>query len=152
MNNPFKTIVYFAAVLTLGVTLPGCSKEGGYPPPGLAQAASNAKQAAGIDKGAATTGLRIITWGPESTAVGEAFNVQPDGHAALWIRVNQSMDGSASVITMDGKPLQSAISGRLITAFVPPGIYARAGVHALHVTMKNGVVSVESNDVKFVVH
>ncbi len=147
MIFPHKRFVYILATIMLGTLLFGCSKEGGYATPRTAQATCNAAQVV-TD---APTDLKITAWGPQRTSAGVIFNAQPDGNAALWVQVNQSLDGSDSVITMDGTVLQSAISGKLITAFVPPRFYAKAGVHALHVTMKKGVVFVQSNDVKFVV-
>ena len=138
------------AVVACGAAMTGCSKEGGYSTPDKVVAAANTTQA-GTDKDVATRDLRIITWGPEGTKAGAAFNAQPDGSAAFWVKVNQSMEGTDSVVIMDGMPLKSAISGELITASVPASFYAKAGVHALHVTMKRGGTSVQSNDVTFVV-
>ncbi len=138
------------AIVAFGSALSGCSKEGGYSTPDKIVAAANTTQG-GTDKDVASVDLRITTWGPEGTKAGTAFNAQPDGSAALWVQVNQSLEGSDSVVTMDGIPLKSAISGELITATVPASFYAKAGVHALHVTMKHGGTSVQSNGVQFVV-
>ncbi len=67
------------------------------------------------------------------------------------MRANQSLDGNDSVITMDGVPLHSAISGPHITADIPAIFYGKAGTHILHIITKRGTVSIQSNDVTFVV-
>ena len=145
-----KWMVFGLAAFAFVAVLPGCSKEGGYSTPEKAQATPSAVQAAS-DKSMASADLKIAAWGPQSTTAGAVFNAQPDGNAALWVKVNQSLDGSDSVVTMDGTALHSAISGELITASVPASFYAKAGVHALHITMKKGTTSTQSNDVDFVV-
>lgn len=134
-------------LLILGSVVSACSKEGGYPNP-----EPTAVAGAESHHGAAPAQLQISTWGPADTSVGTVFNAQPDGGAALWFQVDQSLEGSDAVVTMDGQPLHSAISGELITATVPARFYATRGTHALHVTVSRGATSVQSNDVSFVVH
>ncbi len=99
----------------------------------------------------APTALKITSWGPESTKAGVAFNVQPNGGAAFWVRLNQSMEGFNAFIDFNGTSLQGAISGNLMTAAVPAGLYARPGTFTLYVTANKGERTLRSNDVKFVV-
>ncbi|HEY0198049.1 MAG TPA: hypothetical protein VGC19_05835 [Rhodanobacter sp.] len=136
LNNKWTLLVVIALVS-------GCSKEGGYPPPNAAQAASV--------KDATLANLKIDAWGPQGTKAGATFNAQSDGTAAIWMKVNQSLEGSESTIMMDGMALHSAISGSQITAGVPASFYARAGSRELHVVEKKGANSVQSNSVNFVV-
>lgn len=139
MGASLKLIQSGLSVLALICALAGCSKEGGYSLP-KEQGTSAEPQFAN---------LRITNWGPRSTKVGKIFNAQPDGQAAFWIIVNQSLDGSDSVIAIDGAPLHSAVSGAEITASVPASLYAKKGDHTLRVIIKTGAASVQSNDVSF---
>ncbi|MEO9090903.1 MAG: hypothetical protein ABI247_11295 [Rhodanobacter sp.] len=136
-----------AIMVFASAALSGCSKEGGYTAPDT-RVAAPAKE----NNCTAAANLTISSWGPQSTSVGVVFNAQPDGSAALWVKVNESLKGRDAVVTMDGEPLHSATSGKLITAAVPRTFYAKSGVHTLHVTTKVGTTLVESNDVSFVVH
>ena len=125
----------------LAIGLSGCGRSGQSP-------SSNAADATG---GAIHGNLQITDWGPAVTRAGVVFNAQPDGSAALWIRVNQSLDGAVVTIDFDGHPLTAAVQGELLTAGVPSSLYAAPGTYALHVSVKQGVAVVQSNEVKFVV-
>lgn len=143
MTMKIKKTTLRTFALVAAVLLVGCSQEGGYSTPDKTQATA--------DKPAASTDLKITQWGPQDTKTGVAFNAQPDGKAALWVQVNQSLDGSDSVVTMDGAALTSAISGNLITADVPATFYAIAGVHQVRVVMTKGALKIHSDDVRFAV-
>lgn len=130
-------------VMALVMLLPGCSQEGGYASPDKTQAAPS--------NNAPAVALKIANWGPQETKAGVPFNAQPDGSAAFWLQMNQSLDGSDAAVQLDGKTLSSAISDKLITANVPPEFYAKPGTYVLHVIMKRGDTSSQSNDVQFVV-
>lgn len=93
--------------------------------------------------------LRITSYGPDHTKAGVAFNVQPGGEAALWVRLNHSLDGHVAAIDFDGTLLQGNISGNLVTAGVPAPLYAKPGTFALHVIARAGNQPVQSNDVTF---
>lgn len=129
------------AVVALVMLLPGCSKEGGYPPPDKVVASDCVTM----------TELKIANWGPQGTKAGVPFNTQSDGSAAIWVQMNQTLVGSDATIELNGKALTSAISDKLITANVPAEFYAKPGTYVLHVTMKKGDASTHSNDVQFVV-
>lgn len=135
------------ALLVLGTAVAACSREGGYATTEVANEANPAHKES--DRSYV---LKIGSWGPTETTAGSIFNAQPDGSAALWLQVNQSLDGSDAVVTMDGKSLHSAISGELITASVPEKFYATSGVHTLRVMVTRDATSLQSNDVSFVVH
>ena len=95
--------------------------------------------------------LKITSWGPHSTKAGEAFNKQPDGSAALWIRLNQSLDGDVAAVEFNGVLLQGNISGNLVTTGVPADLYAKPGVYTMHVLARKGERTTQTNDVKFTV-
>lgn len=130
-----------SAAVALVMLLPACSKEGGYAPPDKTEASNSVP----------AKDLKIASWGPQETRAGVSFNAQPDGGAAFWVQMNQSLDGSDAAVELNGKVLNSAISDTLITANVPAESYAKPGTYVLHVTMKRGSASTQSDDVKFVV-
>lgn len=99
----------------------------------------------------APAALKITSWGPESTKAGAVFNKQPNGSAALWIRVNQSLTGDVAAIEFNGVLLQGAITGNLVTAGVPADLYAKPGTYKLHIIAGEGEQSIRSNDVIFTV-
>lgn len=132
-----KSLMMVIVAIGLAMGLSGCS--GGEQSP-----SSNAV-------GAIQGNLQITGWGPEGTKAGVVFNAQPDGSAALWIRVNKSLDGGVATIDFDNHPLTAAVQGELLTASVPASLYAAPGTYPLHVSVKQGVSVVQSNDVKFVV-
>jgi hypothetical protein len=136
-----KILVLCSLALGLAVGLAGCDR-------GDQAAPSNtADQTAG----AAARPLKITSWGPDRTKAGVAFNAQPDGSAALWTRLNRPLSSGAVTVDFNGHPLPAAVQGDLVTASVPQPLYAVAGTYALHVTVKQGAVTVHSNDVKFLV-
>lgn len=97
--------------------------------------------------------LKITAWGPESTKAGEVFNKQPDGSAALWVRLDHSVEGDVAWVTFNGTRLPSAISGNLVTAkVVPADLYAKTGNFKVNVVASRGNRSAQSNDVTFAVH
>ncbi len=136
-----KTLILFSLVLGLAVGLAGCDRGDQALP------SNTTDQTAAVVEGA----LQITNWGPDRTKAGIAFNAQPDGSAALWIRLNQSLDGADVAIDFNGHSLATVVQGELVTAIVPPSLYAVPGTYALHVTVKQGATPVQSNDVDFVV-
>lgn len=95
--------------------------------------------------------LEITSYGPDHAKAGVAFNVQPDGGAAMWIRLNQSLDGDEAAIDFNGTLLPGNISGNLVTVAVPASMYAKPGIFTLRVIARKGARSVKSSDVKFTV-
>ena len=97
----------------------------------------------------APVNLEITSWGPDKTKAGVAFNKQPNGSAALWIRVNQSLDGDEAAVQFNGVLLQGNVSGNLVTAGVPADLYANAGAYKVSVIARKGGQSSQSNVVIF---
>lgn len=136
-----RTLILFSVALALAIGLAGCGQgDQGSPP-----------NTAGQHAAAVTRGLQITSWGPDRTKAGKVFNAQPDGSAALWIRLNRSLSGDAVTVDFNGHPLPAAVQGELVTASVPPALYAGSGTYPLHVTAKQSAATVHSNDVHFVV-
>lgn len=104
----------------------------------------------GCGSPSSTSNLAITAWGPNSTQASVAFNVQPDGVAALWVNVDQQLDSKAYISLNDFK-LKSAVSGKLITASVPAALYAQPGTYPLIVVDVIDGKEVKSNNVDFVV-
>jgi len=94
--------------------------------------------------------IAITSWGPNTTQAGVAFNVQPDGSAALWVDVDQELDGNA-YLSLNGFKLKSSVSGKLITAGVPAVLYAQPGTYPLNVVDVIDGKEVKSNSVNFMV-
>lgn len=44
---------------------------------------------------------KIIAWGPETTKMGKAFNIQPDKSSAFWIKINKVNKGEYTVALGD---------------------------------------------------
>ena len=110
-------------------------------------AAPQSSTAAGMTS--APTNLEITSWGPDRTNAGVVFNKQPNGSAALWIRVNQSLDGDVAAVKFNGVLLQGNISGNLVTTGVPADLYANPGAYKVHVIVRKGGQTSQSNDVTF---
>jgi len=94
--------------------------------------------------------LAITSWGPNSTQAGVVFNVQPNGQAAVWVHVDQQLDSNAYISLNDFK-LQSSVSGKSISAGVPPALYAQPGTYPLIVVDVIDGKEVKSNSVDFIV-
>lgn len=145
MSIKTRWFSYLLSMLVF-VGLGACSQQGtgtATPAPASGQASAAA---------ALPGGLRITSYGPDNTKAGVAFNVQPGGGAALWIRVDRSLDGGKAAVDFNGTLLPGNVSGQLVTAGVPVSLYAKPGTYSLHVIAQIGTQSVQSNDVKFTVN
>lgn len=136
-----KSIVAGLFGVAAALALAGCGNHANAPADAASSAASSAPLAA----------LSITSWGPQETKAGEAFNKQPDGGAALWLHVNQSLDGDTAAVEFNGTLLPANISGNLVTLAIPAHLYAAAGNVKLHVVARRGEQSVQSNDVTFTI-
>jgi hypothetical protein len=141
-----KTALLTAAFCS-ALALQGCSEESDT----NSQASAPQTAVTGPASTNASSNLEISGFGPNPVKAGVPFNVQPDQQAALWVRVDQSLDGSDATVYLDGVKLQSYISGNLITAVVPANLYAKAGQYTLHVAGSKGNQSYQSGDVQFIV-
>jgi hypothetical protein len=72
---------------------------------------------------------RVERWGPDQANLGAAFNEQPDGSAAFWVRVGCAPDSAR--LELDGRPLPTAVRTGLVTARVPFYADLTTGDHAL---------------------
>jgi hypothetical protein len=154
-NNKQAKLTLLALVLSAAMALQACSEKGdtssqvAAPPPTVAtSAASQAEPAAPAGP---VTNLRISGYGPNPIKAGEPFNVQPNQQAALWLRVDQSLDGTDAAVYLGSVRLQSYISGKLITASVPANLYAKPGHYILRIAGTKGNQHYQSNAVQFVV-
>lgn len=142
--NKAKRLAMSAVVVLLTVSLQACGHSAGpsSPPQSGALVASGS---------AVPSSLKITDWGPHETKVGVVFNKQPNGSAALWIRLNQSLDGSTASVEFNGVLLPGAISGNLVTAGVPANLYARPGSYKVQVVARKRGRSLQSEAVAFTV-
>ena len=135
-----------AAIASMGLALAACGQQQA---PRTQGPGTSAQAAEGGD--AVAAGLKITNWGPQSTTAGQVFNAQANGEAALWIRLNQSMDGGSAALEFNGTLLPATVSGNLITAAIPSKLYAVPGNYTVHVIVRNGSKSVQSDGVTFAV-
>jgi len=148
-----KKIIYSALVACSVVALIACSnKNSEQPAPWRDKTGAASGSTSGMATSAKTSTsleLKVLEWGPDSTKAGIAFNVQPNGSSAMWIRANQSLDGGVAAIDFNGNALTSSSVGSLITATVPTQLYAKPGVYPVRIVMKIGANVIRSNDVEF---
>lgn len=107
----------------------------------------------GADEAAAATPatLGIVDWGPRQTRAGTPFNLQQDGQAAIWILVDQPLDGRGTTVRFNDTLLDGDVSGTLVTAVVPAALYATAGGYRIQVVARDGDTTWSSNNVVFTV-
>ena len=60
---------------------------------------------------------QVEGWGPDQANQGQAFNEQPDGSAAFWVRIGCAPN--AAWLTLDGTRLQTMVRPGLVTARLP---------------------------------
>ncbi len=107
---------------------------------------------AASSRGAATSNaIEITRWGPKRTRMGVAFNIPPDGGAAIWFRMNRSLEGYEVAVDFAGNKLQGNISGDLVTAAVPASLYAKPEIRDVYVLARKGAESIKSGEVRFTV-
>ena len=76
--------------------------------------------------------VEIVDWGPKSARVGEAFNRQPNGQSAIWLRLGSDAGGGAT-IRLDGRDLPTFTDGVAVTALVPQDLLSRPRALSLQV-------------------
>lgn len=141
--NATKALFVCALPLLTATGLTACGRQIGDP--------SDAGRAAAAGSATSVRRLKIVNWGPRKTKAGVPFNVQPGGAAALWIRMNQSLDGSRAWIQFADATMQGHVSGNLVTAAVPPVLYVKPGIYAIRVVVRKGDATHHSNEVRFTV-
>lgn len=135
----------FCCVLAAELALAACGQPNG------SDAATSAQGSAVATATVAPARLAITSWGPQSTKAGAVFNAQPGGAAAIWIRVDQPLDGYEVAVDFNGTLLKGNISGNLVTAAVPADLYATSGNYEVQVLARKGNASAKSNGVTFAV-
>ena len=70
--------------------------------------------------------------GPIQTKVGQAFNVQPDGHAAMWLKTENATE--TTLVVWGWTRLKTAyVSPTGLTALVAPReLYSKAGQYQIY--------------------
>jgi hypothetical protein len=76
--------------------------------------------------------ITVHDWGPRETAAGKAFNAQPDGLAAFWVKTDGATP--STVLVLAGRKLPSFVTadGKLVTANLPGDLselYAKPGTY-----------------------
>lgn len=104
-----------------------------------------------VSAGQLQTDLKIVGYGPSGTEAGKTFNAQASGEAALWVKLNHPASGLAPAIWWGNHRLDSVVSGAVISALVPPALYAEAGRYPLQVRVKGDSSASKSSIVYFVV-
>lgn len=100
----------------------------------------------------AVADLKIASWGPDSTKAGVVFNTQPNGSAALWVKLNQTLvPGDVAAIEFNGVLLQGAVTNNFVSAVVPAELYAKPGVYKVRVIVRRSEQTTPSNAVEFTV-
>jgi hypothetical protein len=135
--------------LVLGSGLPasspagaGTNSAGGDEDPGT--------NVAGVPSpGAPAAPLRILDWGPRSTRAGIPFNVQPGGHAGVWLRLNQPLKGRVVLVQYGDAFLEGQVAGPMVTAIVPEPAYARRGAREVRAIARFGDAHWGSDPVSF---
>ncbi len=75
-----------------------------------------------------SVGPTLIKLYPDETIAGHAFNRQANGSSALAAATQNAKNNTA--IIFDGQRLETVFGGEsLLTAVVPPALYARPGKH-----------------------
>lgn len=72
---------------------------------------------------------KVERWGPDHAPQGQAFNEQPDGSAAFWVRIGCAPE-SAELVLSD-TPLPTTVSSGIVTARVPHYAELATGEHKL---------------------
>lgn len=73
----------------------------------------------------------VERWGPDHAPQGQAFNEQPDGSAAFWVRIGCAPAGA--ILILDGTPLETSVRTGLVSARVPHYAELAAGDHRLQI-------------------
>ena len=60
---------------------------------------------------------QIVDWGPKNSYLGEAFNQQPNGHAAFWFKLNSM--SSQVFVNFNGHQIKATVRKDIITASMP---------------------------------
>ncbi len=76
--------------------------------------------------------VRIIGFGPKRIRPGQAYNMQPDGSSAIWVRTSQRA-APGSRLQLGETVLDTLFKGTLLTAILPASVAEQAGKLPLRV-------------------
>jgi hypothetical protein len=83
-----------------------------------------------LDDGTASVAFcQVERWGPDHANRGAAFNEQPDGSAAFWVRIGCAPETAR--LELDGTPLPTSVRPGLVTARVTFYSELDAGDHSV---------------------
>lgn len=71
----------------------------------------------------------VERWGPDHAPQGQAFNEQPDGSAAFWVRIGCAPE--TAQLVLEGEPLPTTVRSNIVTARVPHYAQLAKGEHKL---------------------
>jgi len=93
--------------------------------------------------------LIVKEWGPRETRAGQGFNLQPDGVSAFWFNTDNAP--LTTVVVVNEKPIPTVVAtdGKLVTAGVPPSIFAKAVEFPVY--LMDQKTQEKSNEMKFTV-
>ena len=74
---------------------------------------------------------QVERWGPDHANQGQAFNEQPDGSAAFWVRIGCAPPGAR--LLLDGKALPTTVGTGVVTARLPHYAELKVGDHPLSI-------------------
>jgi hypothetical protein len=87
---------------------------------------------------AAEANLQITKWGPQSTKVGQGFNVQPSGESALWFEAPAIGGLHTYEVWFGDTKLEnvSIVQNKGGSALVPSKLLAQAGKYPVYIIAK----------------
>jgi len=95
--------------------------------------------------------LEILKYGPSTIQANVGFHVQANGESALWILMNQEIQGKAYVV-INGTRLPGVHRGDIVTADIPAALYSKPGSYPMYVHELRDHQEIKSKSVDFVVH
>lgn len=110
------------------------------PGPGAAAPVEGTEPAAAANAESAETqpaaALTIVQWGPDKTAAGEAFNVQPDGNSGMWFQLSSVPPPAEYAGSIGGKPMIAVVAnGNIVAGTVPPDYISTPGTYPVVITI-----------------
>jgi peptidoglycan/LPS O-acetylase OafA/YrhL len=89
----------------------------------------------------------IVDFGPREASARTGFNVQPNGHSAMWVRLSSAPPQNTQIV-VDGQRLETMTTGsNTLTAGVPTAIAGRPGNKTIYVRGISGDLILRSDPV-----
>lgn len=131
-----KTLIPASMLLAVAVFAAGCNRDEAAKPPvdGTAPVAATTPATAPTD-----AAPQLITWGPQSTPAGTAFQVQADGGSGMFFEFDRELPAAPTAVTFNGKPMGGMVAeGKVVTATVPAEALATPGTFEIVIVMPDG--------------